>query len=80
MDNIVFGESISKAVQHVVGRAWQAHTPEAMLDAAKKLQGMSTLIVFQTDDVRVYSDVLVRLNNERTRCEQAADMIAKGNL
>ena len=78
--NILFGNSIQQAVEHVVGKAWKQRTPQAMREASIKLAGIETFLVMQADNVSVHRRDLLALSNERLRCEQAAQRLEEGTI
>lgn len=77
---MLHGDSIARAVQHIIGTAYRKHTAEAMRHAAARVSGISCLLTFQELDTRHGSDIILRLQNEIIRCELAADLIERGEL
>jgi hypothetical protein len=77
---LIHGDSIERAVQHIIGTAFRKHTAEAMRHAAARVSGISCLLTFQELDTRHGSDIIIRLQNEIHRCDLAADMIEQGKL
>lgn len=80
MSNLIHGNTISQAVQHIVGQAWQKHTAEAMREASHKLHGIATLLIFQSNGGRDNNTDLIKLANDRQRCETAAEKIERGEI
>ena len=77
---MIYGDSIERTVQHIIGSAFQKHTAEAMRHAAARVSGISCLMTFQEMDSRHGSYVVLMLENEILRCELAADAIERGEL
>lgn len=72
--SLIFGDRLERAAQYIVGVAYKIHTPQALENAALRLEGISTLLTFmggQTTDV-------IRLQNEIVRCRLIADELGKG--
>lgn len=70
-EEMIFGTTLSEAVQHIIGRAVRKRDRDAYLTAGACLNGIATLIVFM--EVGKDSDMLLKLGNEERRMYQMAD-------
>lgn len=70
----MYGDKLTEIVQYTVGRAWKKHTPQALRDAERELQGIYRFLLWTgTAD----SDTVIRIGNEQRRLLQMAEVLER---
>lgn len=70
----MYGDRLAEVVQHTVGKAWKTHTPQALRDADRELQGIYRFLLWTgTAD----SDTVIRIGNTQRQLLQMADHLEK---
>jgi hypothetical protein len=68
----MYGDKLEHLVQYTVGKAWHMHTPQALRDAERELQGVYRFLLWTgTAD----ADTVIRLGNEQRKLLIMADVL-----
>jgi len=70
----MYGDRLMEIVQYTVGKAWKAHTSQALKNAERELQGIYRFLLWTgTAD----ADTVIRIGNEQRRLLQMAEILGR---
>lgn len=70
----MYGNKLAEVVQYTIGRAWFKHTPKALRDAERELQGIYRFLLWTgTAD----TDTVIRIGNHQRQLLNMADVLER---
>lgn len=71
---LMYGDKLAEVVQYTIGRAWSKHTPQALREAERELQGIYRFLLWTgTAD----ADTVIRIGNHQRQLLTMADVLEK---
>lgn len=64
---LLYGDKVEQVCAYTVGQAWQRHTPQALRDADRELQGIYRFLLW-TGTGTADADICLKIQNTQRQC------------